>query len=91
MAIYNNDRDPNDIQWEKDLKSTSKKLFKVAVTWEVYGVIEVEAESVREAVNLVNDHPEEYDLPKDFSYVDDSFVADYDSSEFINITNGEEI
>lgn len=50
-----------------------KKIFKVPVTWEMYGVIEVEAESPEEAIEIVRTDKEDISLPGESHYVDDSF------------------
>lgn len=53
-----------------------KKIFPIPCTWEVYGVIEVEAETQEEAVRYAI---EEAALPTDGDYLSDSFKIDYDS------------
>lgn len=46
--------------------------IKLPVTWEVCGIVEVEASSIEEAVRIFNDECAEIPLPKG-SYVDGSF------------------
>lgn len=51
------------------------KKQRIAVTWEMCGYIEVEAESVEEAMNKVKENPDDFPLPYDGGdYVDGSFV-----------------
>jgi hypothetical protein len=57
-------------------KELKMPKFKVAVSWEMYGVVEVEAESVEDAILIVN---MDNDIPlPDGDYVDDSFQANED-------------
>lgn len=49
------------------------KKQRVAVTWQMCGYIEVEADSLEEAMDKVNDDPDDYELPYDSDYVDGSF------------------
>jgi hypothetical protein len=55
----------------------SKAVFRVPVTWEVYGLLEVEAETLEEAVEMVkrdeDQNGEPFDLPTDSDYVEGSF------------------
>lgn len=52
---------------------TPKKKYKLPVTWEVTGVIEVEAESLEEAIEYFDNNMEHIPLPRDLEYVDGSF------------------
>lgn len=55
------------------------KYWSVPVVYEMYGSISVEAASAEEAYDKVKAHPEDYGLPDEGFYVDDSFrVADDD-------------
>lgn len=61
-----------------------KRIYKVPVVYEMYGTVEVEAESAEEAYDRVKDHPEDFALPDESFYVDDSFkVADDDHENAI--------
>lgn len=51
----------------------SKKKFKLPVTWEMCGVVEIEAESLEDAIEYFDDNINHIPLPKDFEYVDGSF------------------
>lgn len=46
---------------------------RIAVTWEMCGYIEVEADSVEEAMNKVMENPDDFSLPINHEYVDGSF------------------
>ena len=69
------------------------KTFKIPVTWTVYSTIEVEAETLEEAIERfdeVEDSDFGHDLPSEFSYVDDSFErGDFESCLIVN-TNYED-
>jgi len=54
---------------------------RIAVTWEVAGYIEVEANSVQEAMEKVKENPDGYSLPHDGEYVDGSFRLSTDDVE----------
>lgn len=49
------------------------KKFKVPVTWEMYGTVEVYAENAEKANLYVRDNPDEFGLPIYKDYIDDSF------------------
>lgn len=49
------------------------KTFKIPVTWEVYGVVEIEAETLDEAIKIFDDTEDQIGLPTDWDYVDASF------------------
>ena len=46
---------------------------KLPVTWEVCGMVEVEADSVAEAMDVFRETRDDIDLPCDWEYVDGSF------------------
>lgn len=57
----------------------AEKTYRVPVVYEMYGSIDVEADSAEEAYDKVKAHPENFNLPDEGFYVDDSFrVADDD-------------
>lgn len=61
---------------------------RVAVTWEVCGYIEVEADSIEEAMNMVDENPDDYKLPIENYYIDGSFgLSTYDVEEMKAICN----
>lgn len=49
------------------------KIMKVAVTWEVCGYVDIEAETMEEAMEKFSKDSETIPLPTDFEYVDGSF------------------
>ena len=57
------------------------KKFKVPVTWEMYGTVEVYAENAEKANLYVRDNPDEFGLPIYKDYVDDSFRLSSDNLE----------
>lgn len=62
---------------------------RIAVTWEVAGYIDVEADSIEEAMKKVKENPDDYPLPYDGGdYVDGSFrLSTYDVEEMKEICN----
>ena len=60
----------------------AKKIYKVACSWEVYSVANVEAESLDEAIELVQS--DNFPLPTETDYIDGSFNTDYQISELLN-------
>ena len=57
------------------------KKFKIPVTWEVYGTIEIEANSLEEAIQQFDEveiNGEGYPLPLDNDYINDSFNREQD-------------
>ena len=58
-----------------------KKIWKVPVTWEMYGVVEVEASSKEEAIEVIKKDATDISLPDEKYYVDDSFGLSCDDME----------
>ena len=62
-----------------------KKIWKVPVVWEMFGDVEVEADSLEEALEMVKrdeDHEgNAFSLPYDQYYLLDSFRAEYTVDE----------
>jgi adenine specific DNA methylase Mod len=55
---------------------------RIAVTWSACGYINVEADSIEEAMNKVRENPDDYPLPYDGGeYVDGSFGLSTDDVE----------
>jgi hypothetical protein len=48
------------------------KTYKIPVVWQMHGYVEVEADSMSEAINKSYDAP----LPEDGSYIEGSFEVD---------------
>jgi high-affinity K+ transport system ATPase subunit B len=51
------------------------KKFTIPVLWQVYSCMEIEANSLDEAIEIAEDS----NLPKDGEYVDGSFIIDHDA------------
>jgi len=66
----------------------SKKIFTIALTWEVCGELNVEAETLEQAIELALS--DEMFLPDDAEYVDGSLEADKEMSEILTNYNTEE-
>jgi len=62
-----------------------KKIFKIPVTWEAYGVVEIEAESLTEALQIFDKTESTIELPYDSEYVDGSFRReDFETCKLFN-------
>lgn len=46
--------------------------FNIPVSWEVYGSVEIDAESVEEAINIFDEQSDDIPLPEG-NYIDGSF------------------
>ena len=65
-----------------------KKKWKVPVSWEMCGIIEIEAETLEDALEQVQYHPDEVPIPDDSAYVDGSFsLSMYEVEEIRTIYN----
>lgn len=65
------------------------KTFKIPVSWEMYGYIEIEADSAEEAIEIFDQKESSmtsYNLPNGF-YVDDSFQREEDIEFIIKFTH----
>lgn len=60
------------------------KIWKVPVTWEVFGVVEVEAETVEKAMEIARDDEGIIPLPTDNDYIDGSWKLADDSVEYVS-------
>jgi len=58
--------------------STEPTIFDIPVTWQMRDVMSIPANSLKEAVRIVNE--QEYDLPVG-RYVEDSYEIDYERLE----------
>jgi len=56
--------------------------FKIACTWQVYGELEINANTLEEAIEIAED--DRTALPPQDGYVDGSFEVDHQLSEEIN-------
>lgn len=62
------------------------KTFRIPVEWTSYGVVEVEAETVEEAIAYAHKNIDELPLPYDGEYMEDSYAIN-DDEEFIKYLN----
>lgn len=53
-----------------------KMVYKVPVVWSAMGYVLVEAEDGEEAMKYVKEHLDEFPLPANGEYIDDSFEID---------------
>jgi hypothetical protein len=49
------------------------ETFKIPVEWSVYATVEIEAESLEEAIRIFDETIDDIPLPTDPNYIDDSF------------------
>lgn len=61
------------------------KQFKIPVSWEVYGIIFIEAETLEEAIKIFDDTEDDMLLPTDTNYIDGSFKRE--NSEICELNN----
>lgn len=59
------------------------KTFKIPVTWEVYGIVEVEADSIEEAIEIARDDEGIIPLPVESYYVEASWRVTEEEPEAI--------
>lgn len=57
------------------------KKQKVAVSWEMCGFIYVEANTLKEAIQKVEEDPDSFALPTESYYIDESFQVDTEDDE----------
>ena len=63
-------------------KNMNNKWYEIPCSWEVYGTVEVVADSLSEAIEKVE--ADDFPLPSNFDYVDGSFEVDRDVVEEMN-------
>ena len=61
------------------------KFYEIPCAWEVYGTVEVEANSLAEAIEKVE--ADDFPLPSRHSYVDGSFEVEIQVAEELNNEN----
>jgi hypothetical protein len=57
------------------------KTFKIPVEWSNYGTVEIEAETLEDALKMFHEKEDEIELPDDEDYMDGSFKASYTDDE----------
>jgi len=60
--------------------------FYLPITYKVSGAVEIEADTIEDAVEYFHIHPDEIPLPYETEFVDGSMVLD-DDMEHINLIN----
>jgi hypothetical protein len=58
--------------------SSNKKIFKIPVSWECFGIVDIEADNLEEAIKIFDETEDTIDLPLDYDYIDGSFNRDQD-------------
>jgi hypothetical protein len=64
-----------------------QKWYKLPVTWEVSGFVEIEAHSIEQAISFFKKYTEDIELPEEMYYVDGSFRLIDDDVEIIKLYN----
>ena len=59
--------------------------IKLPVTWEAFGIVEIEANSIEEAVNYFNENSDYINMPKNSEYVNGSFRLSESDPDFIKL------
>lgn len=62
-------------------KHCHAKVWKIPVTWEAYGVVEVTGDTIEDALSNFRRVEDQIGLPDDWSYVDGSFRLSDDNEE----------
>lgn len=61
------------------------KIFKIPVSYEVYGTVEVEANTLEEAFDKAHKDIDSLPLVDDAQYIDDSYeIGDIDLARYLN-------
>ena len=61
-----------------------KNLYIIPVSWEVYDTIEVQGNSLEEALQWADIHEDEIPIGDDASYIDGSYRIDHEFAEDLN-------
>lgn len=64
------------------------KVWKIPVTWEMYGVVRVEADTLKAAMEIAEDPDGDIPLPKDGNYVDGSWALSSTDPEYVQLFQG---
>ncbi len=62
-----------------------KKVWSVPVTWEVCGIVKIEAVTLAEAMKIARDNEGNLDIPKESEYVDGSWSLSSDDERYIRL------
>lgn len=64
------------------------KVWKIPVTWEMYGVVRVEADTLKAAMEIAEDPDGDIPLPEDGNYVDGSWALSSMDPEYVQLFQG---
>ena len=64
---------------QKPTTNTAKQKYVIPVTYEMAGLITIEANSAEEAANIADEHIDELPLPTDAEYIDGSYSVESDT------------
>lgn len=59
------------------------KAFKIPVSWSVYGEVEIEAETLQQAIEIFTRDEDMMPLPLDSEYIDGSFKMDDEETAYL--------
>ena len=62
-----------------------KKVWIIPVEWSVYSTIQVEADTLEEAIAKFNNQIDDIPLPTDCEYIDGSFMCSDSSIEYLEM------
>lgn len=73
-------------------ENKNMKTFKLPVTYSVWGYVNVEAETIEDAIQYFKENSDDIELPLDVDteYVDGSFELSSEDKEYIEFLNKEE-
>ena len=61
-------------------------IYKIPVSWEVFDVVQIEAETIEEAIDIFDKTLDDIELPRNPGYIDGSFKRD--DEEYVKYENG---
>lgn len=70
----------------KKLKKLKLKQYKIPCDWECYGVLRIEAKSLKEAISKAKKESESCSLPKGY-YIDGSFKLNIADKSLLKVLN----
>ena len=62
------------------------KTFKIPVEWSVYAIVDIEAETIEDAIKKFHETEDDIPLPTDSEYIDGSFKISCDEDEEVEYT-----
>ena len=58
------------------------KEYKIPIEWQMFGYVEIKAESLEKAVEYFCENENEFDIPSDSDYIDGSFKISTETSPY---------